>query len=359
MMRILTLLSLALLVVLAVGCSDDNNPTNSGTNPVAFTDTTWYDAAAGVYRSQIDASSQDNAAYFSFADATTKSAADWDLSFERYVVNTNSGASAEGTGHVEAAVLKDRTYESVTLADTAGANWMVDTLAYAIDGWYFYNPTTHALAVNGRVFSMLDAEGDNYIKLRVDSMVGNGMPPNMGTVYMTYFYQSTPNSLDLSGATQSVVIPVGANTVYFDFSSGQVVTPADPLNSTAWDIGFSSYNIMTNSGPNGSASCFSFPAYTELTAHSYDSTNIDAFTAQPAKAQMFPDYIKSVFNRTLSDDLELDNWYSYANTELTSRSYVYLIKTDTACYKMQIDSYYAIISGLKSSAHYSYMWNKL
>lgn len=356
MLRMLTLLGLALFVIFAIGCSDDDNPTNSGTNPVAFTDTTWFDATEGVYRTQIDASSYDQAAYFSFADATTKSAADWDLSFQRYIINTNSGASAEGARNVKAAVLKDRTYESVTLADTAGANWMADTLAYAIDGWFYYNPTNHAFVVYGKVFSMIDAEGDNYIKLRIDSMVGNGMPPNMGTVYMTYFYQSTPNSFDLSGATQAVAINIGTNTVYFDFSSGQVVTPADPIRSTAWDIAFSSYNIMTNSGPNGSGSCYAFPAYQQLTS---DSTDIEAYTSQDPRSPMFPDYIKSAFNRTLAEDTGLDNWYNYANEELTSRSYVYLIKTDTACYKMQVESYYAIISGLKASAHYSYIWNKL
>ena len=354
MLRNLMILGLALMVVAAVGCSNNDSPTSSGT-PMTFNDTTWYDASAGVYRTQVNASSHDQAAYFSFDRAVSK-APTWDLSFERYIINTNSGASSDG-GDIDAAVIKNKAYEAVTIHDTTGAKWLVDSLAYAIDNWYHYDLNNHIFVLTHYVFSMRDAEGDNLIKLRIDSMANNGMPPNMGTIYMTYYYQPTANSLDLSGQTQSVSINVGSNTVYFDFSSGQVVTPSDPRNSTAWDIGFSNYNIMTNSGPNGSGSCFAFPAYDGLG----DPTDIDSFTAQDSQAPMFPDFIKSVFNQTLSTDVEEDNWYSYSETDniLTSRSYVYLIKTDTAYYKMQVDSYYTSLSGEQLPAHYSLIWNKL
>ena len=53
---------------------------------------------------------------------------------------------------------------------------------------------------------------------------------------MTYFYQSTANSKDLSGATTEIAISVGAEHAYFDFSTGTEVSPIDPTNSLNWDI---------------------------------------------------------------------------------------------------------------------------
>ena len=97
----------------------------------------------------------------------------------------------------------------------------------------------------------------------------------------------------------------------------------------------------------GSGSCAAFPAFGELT----DSTDIDAFTAQPAGAPMFPDIPSSA----------LTEWYSYNGQthQLTSKSDVYLIVTGGSVYKMRIESYYANISGTPASGHYTFVWNKL
>jgi hypothetical protein len=233
------------------------------------------------------------------------------------------------------------------MADTVGATWTADAVDFFIDNWYEYDTITHQLTANGNVWSMVDAEGDNYIKFRIDSIVGAGMPPDMGTIHITYFYQSTPSSTDLSGATSEIAIPVGAVKTYFDFSSGTTVTPASPENSTEWDIAFYAYDIYQNSGPNGSGSCAAFPAYDELAT----ATDIDAFTSQPA-APMFPDIFASV----------LADWYNYTGPpshQLLSKEHVYLIKTAGVVYKMQIISYYANVGGVPTSGWYTFDWAEL
>jgi len=203
------------------------------------------------------------------------------------------------------------------------------------------------LSANGNVWSMVDAEGDNFIKFRIDSMVGAAMPPDMGTVHMTYFYQATADSRDLSGATSEVTIPVGAVKTYFDFSTGATVTPADPMNSTAWDIAFYAYDISQNSGPNGTGNCAAFPAYDELTL----ATDIDGFTSQP-QSPMFADIFASV----------MTDWYNYTGPplhQLLSKDHVYLIRTGGLVYKLEIVSYYANIGGVPTSGWYTFNWVEL
>ena len=345
-MKRLLALTIAVSLAALIGCSDDDNPTAPKTDPPANTATsTWIDS--GYWRTTVDASSYDDYTGFSLVSKDTSTAA-WDVAFRRDVVKLNGGASTSNGGDAEGANLGVIDFADVTMADTAGAGWTADEILYAIDDWFNYNPITHALTANRNVYSIVDAEGDNYVKFQIDSMVGAGMPPNMGTLYIKYYYQPTAGSLTLSGATTSAVIPVNSATVYFDFSSGAVVTPADPAASTGWDIGFHSYYLMLNSGPNGPGDCAAFPAYTELT----DPTDIDGFTAQPAMAPMFPDVPSSVFT----------DWYNYTGPplhQLLSKENVYLVKADGKVYRVKIESYYANVGGVPTSGWYTYIWSEL
>jgi len=265
----------------------------------------------------------------------------------REAIKLNGGTSTENAGDVVGADLGQVAFDNVTIADTAGATWIPDAIDYFISEWYTYNPVTHALAANQFVYSMVDAGGHNYLKFRVDSMVGAGMPPDMGTVWISYYYQPTADSRALDGTIQEASINVGPGTGYFDFSSGMQVTPTTPANSTAWDIAFNSYNCMQNSGPNGTGMCAAFPAFGELA----DSTDIAGFTEQPAGAPMFPDIPSSA----------LTEWYNYNPTThtLTSQSHVYLIKTGGVVYKLRIDSYYKSIGGVPESGYYTFIWKQL
>ncbi len=205
------------------------------------------------------------------------------------------------------------------------------------------------------VYTMTDAGGDNFVKLRIDSLVGAGQPPNMGTVWISYYYQPTSGSPDLSGTIETASITAGSGAGYFDFSTGSQVTPSDPANSSDWDLCFSSYDVKQNSGPNGSGNCVALPAYGLLT----DPTDLQGLSAQPAGAPMFPDFLSSVFNGSLTDESQL--WYDYdpATHRLTSKSNVYLIRVGDDTYKFEIISYYAHVNGTLTSGHYTLIWIQL
>lgn len=358
-MKKLTTLMLVLFVAITfVACSDDDNPVDSGgITPPAGPVVTSYDGTN--YTTEADASSTDNFTGMDFAaemtNASTKSgspigtANDWDIAFRREVIKLNGGASSEGRDN-EAMDLGAVEYANVTAADTVGKDWVSDAVDHFIDEWYDYNFQTHEITMNQYVYSMVDAEGDNYCKFRVDSIVGGGMPPAMGTVWITYYYNPTADSKDLSGNTMTASILVDAAhgyTGYFDFSVGTQVTPASPSTSTDWDISFANYEIATNSGPNGPGDCAAFPAHGEM----QDPTNIDGFMMQPNGAPMFPDIPSSA----------MTEWYTYDGQThtLNSNAHVYIVKTATGLYKMQILSYYKNIQGIRTSGYYTVKWDEL
>lgn len=359
MKKLLILLTSVLLLMAFISCSDDDDgPTGGGNTDIdTTTGSSVFLATEGYWSSAINATDNDNFMYYSFYSRDTvttgtpkptdANASFWDIAFRREEIKTNGGTSTNNSGDVEAASLGAVNFDNVTIDDTLGVSWESDYIDYFIDEWYNYNPNTHALAANQFVYSMLDASGDHYVKFQVDSMVGAGMPPDMGTVYMKYFYQSTASSTDLSGTGVEVSIPVGAVKTYFDFSTGSVVTPATPENSTDWDISFYAYDIAQNSGPNGIGACAAFPAFTELT----DSTDFEGFTAQPAMAPLFPDIAGSV----------LTEWYTYTGPpqhQLISNADVYLLKTASHVFKLRIESYYGE-NGDKASANYHVIWKEL
>lgn len=343
-------LSLFLVLVFGlylVGCSDDD-PVGSKPQPAPAAVTSTWNASGGYWTTVLDATSDDGYAKYSFATQATTNDVTWDIAFERVAIKLNGGAFSEGGGTAVGADLGVVDFDNVTMADTAGQSWVSDNIDYFIDQWYSYNSVTHQLDMTQYVYSMVDAEGDNYVKFRIDSLVGAGMPPSMGTVWITYYYQPTANSLDLSGALQTASIPVGAGTGYFDFSSGTAVTPGAPGNSTAWDLGFSAYDVFQNSGPKGAGNCAAFLAYTELT----DPTDIAGFVAQPAGAPLFTDIPSSV----------LLDWYEYTGAplhQILSYDHVYLIKNGADVYKLIIDSYYQNVQGTPTSGWYTFRWVKL
>ena len=354
MKHMLISLSALLLLVGFVGCGDDDNPVAPPPTSPDNTATSTWNESGGYWSTTVDASDYDDFMYFSFATQDTvtgvvaKTAADlWDIAFRREVVKLNGGTSTANNGDVVGADLGAVNFDDVTMADTTGVTWTADFIDYFIDEWYEYNPTTHQLTPTQYVYSMLDASGEHYVKFRVDSMVNAGQPPDMGTVWLQYYYQPEVDSRNLPGPTVEASIDVGPGTGYFDFSTGAQVTPANPDNSTGWDIAFHSYDLMQNSGPNGTGDCAAFLAWSELD----DPTDIDGFILQPTGAPLFPDIPGSA----------LTEWYDYNGQthQLTSKSYVYLIKTGTVVYKLRIESYYANIGGVPTSGHYTFIWTEL
>lgn len=352
MKRYMFLVPVLGMLFAASGCSDDDkDPTGPGDDQNTAT-TTW-DAAAGYWRTVLDASDYDSYKGYSFVDRDTVSApgkaAGWDIALRREVVKLNGGTS--GSGAFEGADLGAVDFATVTEASAAGADWAPDGVQYFIGDWYDYNPQTHELTLNRNVYSMLDASGAHYVKFRVDSLSGDLGMGRMGNVHLTYFYQEIANDRRLGGETESAVLQVGGGTGYFDFSTGQPVTPADPRNSLDWDISFNNFNLAQNSGPNGIGECAAFPAYTELAEDGLDPTDIDAFTQQPPGAPLFQDIPGSV----------MTDWYTYnpQTHQLASNGHVYLLRSGDRLYKMKIVTYYANVGGQPKSGVYTFVWNEL
>ncbi len=342
------LFALAIIVSLAaiIGCSDDNPVKPKDNGPANVVTTTWNDS--GFWRTTLDANNATVFKGFSFTTKDTTSSS-WDIAFRIATIKLDGGTSTTDGGNATGHNLDTVDFDSIVLADTAGISWQADGISFAVDDWYIYTgPPDHLMLPTKHVYSMVDAEGDNYIKFRIDSLVGAAQPPDMGTVYLTYYYQPTANSKDLSGTTSTASVVVESGTAYFDFSSGSTVSPTDPSTSTDWDIAFSAYDVMLNSGPHGPGVAAAFDAYATLT----DSTNIDEYTAQPTGPSMVPDGSSSVFS----------DWYNYTGEPLhrmLSKDYVYLVKVNGKVYKMKIESYYANIGGVLTSRWYTFIWKEL
>lgn len=356
MKRLFAIGLLMLAALIAASCSDDK-----GTNPPpppepgAFTDSTVFDAGTGVYTTIVNASSTTTPQGFSMDNTSTGAATTWDVKFKRTYINLNGGASAADGGIVKGTDLGAVDFNTVVLADTTGKTWGVDTAKLVIDAWYSYNPISHQFTMTRNVYTMIDAEGDNYIKFHITATIGAGMT-GPGSVVISYYYNPTANSTTLNGtlAVDTVVVPAGGDA-YFDFSSGgQVPTPTNPATSTGWDLMFDGFDIKMNGGSNGSGACMALPFYLTMT----DPTDIAAVTMQPP-SPMFPDFNNSVLHGDLSD--ESRNWYDYNGTthQITSKGHVYLINTGANVYKMKITGYYGDFGGTPQSGYVTFQWKKL
>ena len=94
----------------------------------------------------------------------------WDLSIARTVLRLNGGVSGSGAG--AAVTYPDGTaWADVTTAPTSG--WAADAeppseweSGTALETWYDYDPTTHAVSASMRVHAVRGADGTPY-KLQV------------------------------------------------------------------------------------------------------------------------------------------------------------------------------------------------
>jgi len=347
-MRKLWLLAPLVAALVAAGCSDDDNPSNPGGDDALGT---FWVTDGAYWHVRVDATSSSALTGYSFADKDTVPApkappSPWDIAFRREVVKLNGGDS--GSGDVEGADLGAADYAGVDAADSAAATWEPDAVQPFIEDWYTYNPQTHQFTLTQNVYSMLDASGDHFVKVRVDSLSGDLGPGSMGDVHLTYYYQPEEGSPNLPGPTQTAVISVGTGAGYFDFSSGTQVTPADPASSLEWDVKFENFTLAMNGGASGPGNAAGFWAYTTL---GNEPSDIDAFTLQPSGAPLFSDTAGSA----------LTDWYDYDDVThiLSSKNHVYLIRSAGRLYKLQILGYYAKQGGTSVSGIYSFKWNEI
>ncbi len=355
MKKVMPFLALAMLVAV-IGCSDKKT---TNPNPPSNRSTTEWVDSISCWLSVVDGSSYTAFKYFSFGTKDTVSITDdqaltdtsWDIAFRRTVVKTNSGIS--GIKNVRVANLAmAHSPDSINfngVTDTTGIrdrDWMSDSYAYAVGDWYTYDQMHHTINLTNYVYTLKDAEG-KYVKFTVSGLYGGGMPPNMGNIVIRYVYAGS--GTDISGVGVTDTVMVGADTAYFDFSTGSVVTPADPSNSLDWDFAIASYDIHLNSNMFGIGQA---AAYLNTDSLGIPRTDFEGITvAETQPTAYFQDAAGSAFTE----------WYDYnENThQLTSKKHVYLVKVGTDIYKMQITSYYYPVNGQNTSAWYTFKWLKL
>ena len=170
------------LTILSVGCAADlraTTPTDDGvtdtggpadTEAVGGGDT----GAPQVFRTVLDASSEEAWAPLDLDAAATGRAADdggWDLQARRYLIALNGGVSGEGG--VQVAILDGVTLDGVDAAALdalPAAAWVSDQEdddgdgipAYALDEWYDYDSTTHTLSPKPRVYALRSTAGARF-----------------------------------------------------------------------------------------------------------------------------------------------------------------------------------------------------
>jgi hypothetical protein len=348
---------LALAAIMAVVACSDKKTTNP--NPTTSDSTTvWVDDTSGTYwRSTVDGSSGDTWKQFSFSSKDTMPVADdqaltdttWDIAFRRTIVKINGGVSGSRSlaGVDLASVGSPDSIDFAGVLDTTGIgddDWQPDSYDYAIDQWFTYN---HPLFVlTNYVYTIKDASG-KYVKFTVSGMYGGSAPPNTGNLIIRYVYANS--GTNISGVGIMDTIEVSSDTAYYDFSTGQQVTPADPSSSLDWDFAIASYDIHLNSDIFGDGQAAAYLNTDSLGTPRTDFDSIAVAEVQPTAYSI--DVAGSAFN----------GWYNYdsGSHSITSNGHVYLIRVGADIYKMQILSYYHKVNDIPASGWYTFKWLKL
>jgi hypothetical protein len=348
---------LALAAIMAVVACSDKKSTNPTTESRSKTE---WNAADSSWLSTISATSDSSWKYYGFAvretvlidDNQALTDTSWDIAFKRDEVKLNGGIS--GSKHVAAIDMAEiGSVDSTDFAgvtDTSGIgmhHWQEDSYAYAVGDWYIYNMTPpRSIIPTNYVYTLKDAEG-KYVKFTVSGLYGGGGQYDMGSIIIRYVYAAS--GTDISGAGITDTIHVGPDTAYYDFSTGEVVTPTSPSTSLDWDFAVASYDIHLNSsmfGPGQAA------AYLNTDDSNNPRTDFDNISEAETQPQAYStDEVGSIFA----------DWYNYNpdTHQLTSKNHVYLIKVGANIYKIQLLSYYKNINGQPVSGWYTYRWLRL
>jgi hypothetical protein len=214
-------------------------------------------------------------------------------------------------------------FESVSAAQipTAASAWQSDALVPALNGWYSYNPMTHAVSADpSKAFYVRMSDGLSFAKLHV-TKIENPTQTSAGTVTFEYAVQASKGAPLGALKTAQVSVPA-TGQVQFDLNTGTQT-------SVNWDIAFEGYNIRVNGGASGSGQAGAIPAGMSFSA----ITDPSEAPSTVYKADAFG----GVFDAKA--------WYRYNITGTDHQIWptfdVYLIKRGTEVYKVQLTNYYS------------------
>jgi hypothetical protein len=329
--------ALAALLVLAA-CEDETNapPPQSG-------------------ELQIDASSNSDFVYFSFADDGVVTVTDpsastaWDLAFRRYSIRLNGGVAGtkgvtgfnleNNAGASDADILaltaarQLPAFDAVDASDIPASGFTTETLAPDYTSWF--RPTATGLLANpAAVWKLRRSSGAGagaFAAIRVENIVNDANPsPTDGMRGITFGYrlQTAPGTL---GAPQTVAVDLTSLTeAGVNLGTGAVVTPT--AGDCGWDVKVTrAYTFEINAACLAGTFPFDASETFDAVTRADDASEYAAFLSLISGP--IPNSIESksgVFLYDLAGDNRLSPTFN-----------TFLVKVGTSVYKLQVTGYYS------------------
>jgi len=293
--------------------------------------------------------------YFSFTTGSTVEITDteatesteWHIAFKRTEIKLNSGVSGPSevkgfnmTSDTE--IVPEDLFSTLSSSDVPSTDSFVkDEAAYAMKGWYSYDPVTHIISASKTPYIITTSDG-SYGKIIIDNLQEPGRS-NAGVVSLRWVMG---NGTDLNGEEKTATIDLSSNNeAYFSLANETLVDVDDASNSDSWDLHFNGYTIKMNGGMSGSGKASAMPM---------EGEEFENIAVAPDHGYS-SDQSGSIFGATYG------GWYNYDGTThlLSSKNHIYLIDTGNSVYKMQIKNYYGEVGGSPVSAIYTFQWREL
>jgi len=266
-------------------------------------------------------------------DAEAKESLDWHMAFKRFNVLLNSGTSGPGdtrgwyTGN-NVDLSDERVFaltadEGRTAFDAVSAgqipsedSFRPDGLISRINRWFVHDAGTDTFQADpSRAFQIRTGDGMHFVKLHVVGLEGSTREAS-GRITLEWALSDGGDY----GTDRTDSIQTGpGEAVCFDFDAG---AESDCVGD-GWDLKASGWDLNTNGGDTGTGSggTIPLPDYAGTVAAEYS-----------------PFYYEDLNLSVIMEDV----WYRYNEQDhiLYPTYYVYLVRTETAVFKVQIVSYY-------------------
>lgn len=345
-MKNITALSVISMALLLAGCSSSDDDNSKDEQIVEYMPTSYGPYSTGT-------SSAPKFVYFDLETGTTLALTeeqaqtndDWDLAFNRTKIYLNNQATvpvsmyftgnnaeyydSEGAVVVDAFVnasaedeLAD--YEAVTIADVpADENFVTDVTENILDGFYVYDSETHTVTADDSHYYVTQ-NNDAFTKFRVTDLTQAGF--GLSDITLSYGVQATGETEfadEQSMTFDLAMLCASDDAVYINFAANMEVTAdADYDISIPCSEGAGTFQL------NLSDSATAIQDFNNV----YDGIAVEAATHYGFKPN---EYTVNAFSA--------HSWYAYnlqGGHQLWSQYGVYIVKTATQSYKLQITSYY-------------------
>ena len=185
---------LALIGLLALaGCANDlrvDHPFDGQVNAGPLVDVTVLDN--GLKQVHVDATNKGSQVFVDLDEGREMKADEafstngWDLAFKRYEIAINSG-DANPTGVVEAAILKEQDFDSLSTAPADGYATGIGAQMSEVNGanaWFSYELSAHGIVTRSDIFYVVKSSAGAYFKFKMISYYdASGTPASLTFEY--------------------------------------------------------------------------------------------------------------------------------------------------------------------------------